>query len=65
MKTTTPCIIPRCRNVGRTEYRLLSQSGEFLCDVDSPYLICKKHLLEGITSYLEKKLEGHGTDADV
>lgn len=57
MKTTTPCTIPRCRNVGRTEYRILDSNGEFLCDVDSPYLICKKHLLESIMLYCQRVLD--------
>lgn len=48
-RSTTKCQISKCRNVGRTEYDLITEeTGEFICDVDAPFPVCKKHLMQAL-----------------
>ena len=55
------CEISKCRNVGRTEYDLLTEEGEVFCEVkDLRFLICKKHLLQAMTE-LAERTERDGT----
>ena len=52
------CKISKCRNVGRTDYDLITEDGKVFCEAkDLSYPICKKHLLQAITELAEQTLE--------
>lgn len=61
-RTTTKCSFPKCRNVGRSEWKLVSEDGaEDLGTVTGLSLICRKHLLETIVEGVERMV----TELDV
>ena len=52
--TKTKCTIPKCRNVGRMEYTLVTEAGDPFCEVEGIIPICKKHLIEAINEMADR-----------
>ncbi len=52
------CGMPKCRNVGRTGYDLVTEDGEPWITVDNLVIpVCRKHLIQAIEEHVDR-LEG-------
>ncbi len=38
------CLIPKCRNVARTEYDFVTERGDLLFSVEGIRPVCRKHI---------------------
>ncbi len=47
------CLIPKCRNVARKDWEMVTESKEHVCTLDLTHAVCRKHLIAAIEQMAE------------